>query len=98
MANSKLVKPLVVALSLSLPLTLIGCSGEDKARTAQEARRTVQAQTTIIITMVIDQPIMASERARLQSWLKARYPGQAISLVIGEEIASSKRTTKRSRR
>ena len=61
-------------------------------------RSEAQPQTTIIITMVIDQPITASERTRLQSWLKARYPGQAISLVISEEIASSKRTPQRSRR
>ena len=75
MANSKLVKPLVVALSLSLPLTLIGCSGEDKAKTAQEARRTVQAQTTIIqpseglATTAVTGTVEALESVRVASRL-----------------------------
>ncbi|MBP9914780.1 MAG: efflux RND transporter periplasmic adaptor subunit [Thiobacillaceae bacterium] len=95
MANSKLVKPLVVALSLSLPLTLIGCSGEDKARTAQEARRTVQAQTTIIqpseglATTAVTGTVEALESVRVASRLMGYI--RDIAVVEGQAVKAGQR-------
>jgi RND family efflux transporter MFP subunit len=95
MANSKLVKPLVVALSLSLPLTLIGCSGEDKAKTAQEARRTVQAQTTIIqpseglATTAVTGTVEALESVRVASRLMGYI--RDIAVVEGQAVKAGQR-------
>ncbi len=95
MANSKLVKPLVVALSLSLPLTLIGCSGEDKAKTAQEARRTVQAQTTIIqpseglAATAVTGTVEALESVRVASRLMGYI--RDIAVVEGQAVKAGQR-------
>ena len=95
MANSKLVKPLVVALSLSLPLSLIGCSGEDKAKTAQEARRTVQAQTTIIqpseglATTAVTGTVEALESVRVASRLMGYI--RDIAVVEGQAVKAGQR-------
>lgn len=95
MANSKLVKPLVVALSLSLHLTLIGCSGEDKAKTAQEARRTVQAQTTIIqpseglATTAVTGTVEALESVRVASRLMGYI--RDIAVVEGQAVKAGQR-------
>lgn len=49
-------------------------------------RGKTEMQNLLIVTMAVDKPVSAQERTRLQAWLKARYPGQAIELVITEEL------------
>ncbi|MGB4466445.1 MAG: DUF389 domain-containing protein [Azovibrio sp.] len=47
-------------------------------------------EPSIIVVMVVDQRISTQDRTRLQAWLEARYPGQAVELVINEEIPQVK--------
>lgn len=86
MPNNKLVKPLVVALSLALSLTLAGCSGEEKAKTAQEALRTVQAQTSVVqpseglATTAVPGTVEALESVRVAS----RLMGYIRNIAVAE--------------
>ncbi len=96
MSNNKLVKPLVVALSLALPLALTGCSGEEKAKTAQETQRTVQAQTVVVqpseglVTTAVTGTVEALESVRVASRLMgyirdiAVAEGQAVK--VGQRL------------
>lgn len=51
MSKVALIKPLVIALSLTLPLILAGCSGKEQAKTTQVEQRSVQAQVSLIQSM-----------------------------------------------
>jgi uncharacterized hydrophobic protein (TIGR00271 family) len=61
-------------------------------------RNTTQTQNSVIVTLAVDQAISKQARTRLHAWLKARYPGQAVELVITEEIPPPPPKTRRSRR
>lgn len=87
------LKPLVVALSLSLGLA--ACSGEDKAKTAQEAQRTVQAQTSVIqpseglATTAVTGTVEALESVRVASRLMGYI--RDIAVVEGQAVKAGQR-------
>jgi RND family efflux transporter MFP subunit len=88
-------KPLVVALTLALPLTLIGCSGEEKPKTAQATQRSVQAQTTIIqpgeglATTAVTGTVEALESVRVASRLMGYI--RDIAVVEGQAVKAGQR-------
>ena len=93
MANSKLVKPRVVALSLAL--SLAGCSGDEKTRSGQQAPHTVQARTTVIqaseelATTAVPGTVEALESVRVASRLMGYL--RDIAVVEGQAVKAGQR-------
>jgi len=87
------LKPLVVVLSLSLGLA--ACSGEDKAKTDQEAQRTIQAQTTVVqpseglATTAVTGTVEALESVRVASRLMGYI--RDIAVVEGQAVKVGQR-------
>ena len=87
------LKPLVATLALSL--SLAGCSGGEKAKTAQEAQRTVQAQTTVIqpseglATTAITGTVEALESVHVASRLMGYI--RDIAVVEGQAVKIGQR-------
>lgn len=61
-------------------------------------RNTAETQNSVIVTLAVDQTISKQARTRLHAWLKARYPGQAVELVVTEEIPPPPPKQRRARR
>lgn len=87
------LKPLVVALTLALGLA--ACSGEEKAKTAREAQRTVQAQTTVVqmseglATTAVPGTVEALESVRVASRLMGYI--RDIAVVEGQAVKAGQR-------
>ena len=87
------LKPLVVVLALSLGLA--ACSGEEKGKTAQEAQRTVQAQTAVIqmsegvAATAVPGSVEALESVRVASRLMGYI--RDIAVVEGQAVKAGQR-------
>lgn len=87
------LKPLVIALSLALGLA--ACSGEEKGKAAQEAPRTVQAQTTVIqmsegiASTAVPGTVEALESVRVASRLMGYI--RDIAVVEGQAVKAGQR-------
>ncbi len=87
------LKPLVLALSLALGLA--ACSGEEKAKTAQETQRTVQAKTAVIqpseglATTAVTGAVEALESVRVASRLMGYI--RDIAVAEGQAVKAGQR-------
>jgi len=95
MSKTYFAKPLVVVLSLSLPLGLVACSGEEKTQTTQTARPTVQAETLVIqpteglATTAVTGTVEALESVRVASRLMGYI--RDIAVVEGQAVKAGQR-------
>lgn len=91
--NTQTLKPVFIALSLALGLA--ACSGEEHGKTAQEAPRTVQAQTTVIqlreglATTAVPGSVEALESVRVASRLMGYI--RDIAVVEGQAVKVGQR-------
>jgi RND family efflux transporter MFP subunit len=95
MSNAHYIKPLLVALSLALPLGLAGCSGGDPAQQAAAAPRTVQALTQVIqagegqATQAVTGRVEAVESVRVASRLMGYL--RDIAVEEGQSVKAGQR-------
>ncbi|HNA82143.1 MAG TPA: efflux RND transporter periplasmic adaptor subunit [Thiobacillaceae bacterium] len=91
--NTQTLKPVFIALSLALGLA--ACSGEEHGKTAQEAPRTVQAQTAVIqlreglATTAVPGSVEALESVRVASRLMGYI--RDIAVVEGQAVKVGQR-------
>lgn len=95
MSKVALIKPLVIALSLTLPLILAGCSGKEQAKTTQVEQRSVQAQVSLIqsveatATTATTGSVVALESVQVASRLMGYI--RDIAVVEGQAVKVGQR-------
>lgn len=61
------------------------------SRGSRVENRSANAVPVLVVTIIVRRTIDQQNRTRLYDWLKARYEGQVIELVISESASSSSR-------